>query len=213
MSDLEVLRERVRAHPAFHGGPVDEDYWLDIVEVLLAEFDVGLDRLAKTLATNLKSHPENWHAYIVRSRDDLLAYKTLQILLANMRGKHPGSVNVSSEEAKVWRTALDSLNRWAQDVALETIQKPKDGPDERKMMLRNAIIVAAVNGIRDVSGVPYDYDEPKFGEPRSACHIVANRLGMPFSTVRSIWRKDRSLLTQAREYDLIPQPRPKQKKK
>ena len=50
------------------------------------------------------------------------------------------------------------------------------------------MILAAVNGIHDVSGLPYDFDEPKSGEPRTACHAVAERLGMPFTTVRTIWR-------------------------
>ena len=212
MKDLEALKQRIRAHPAFRGGPADEDYWLDMVEVCLAESPGGLDALAETQALIIESHPENWQAYIVASRVDLLAYKTLQVLLTNLRGKKPGSIKVSPEEAEVWQVALDGLNRWAQDVALEIIQKPKDGPDKRKLRSRNTIIVAAVNGIHDVSGVPYEFDEPKSGEPRSACHIVADRLGMPPTTVRSIWRKERSLLKRAREHGLIPPPRPKRRR-
>ena len=212
MKDLEALKQRIRAHPASRGGPADEDYWLDTVEFCLAEFAGGLDAHAKMLALNIESHPEKWQAYIAASRDDLLAYKTLQVLPANMRGKKPSSINVSSEEAEVWRVALNSLDGWVQDVALEIIQKPKDGPDRRKKMLRDAIIAAAVNGIHDVNGVPYEFDEPKFGEPRSACHIVADRLGMTPTTVRSIWRKERGLLNRAREHGLLPPPRPKQRR-
>ena len=213
MNDLEVLMDRVRAHPAFRGGPADEEYWLDMVEICLEEFDGGLDRFAENFATKLERHPEKWQAYIERSGDDLLAYKTLQVLLTNIRDKQPGSISISPKKAQVWQVALNSLNSWAHDVVLEIIEKPKDGPDKRKLMLRNAIIAAAVNGIHDVSGVPYELDEPRSREPRSACHIVADRLGMPFSTVRSIWRKERSLLDWAREHDLIPQPRPKQRRK
>ena len=212
LNDLEVLKERVRAHPAARGGPADEGYWLDLLEFCLAEFGGGLDALAKIYALNLESHPEKWQAYIAASRDDLLAFKTLQVLLANMRGKKPGSISVSPEEATVWRVALKSLDGWAQDVALENIKKPKDRPDKRKWMLRDASIAATVNGIHDLSGVPYEFDEPKSGEPRSACHIVADRLGKPYATVRSIWRKERDLLNQAREHGLIPSPRPKQRR-
>ena len=179
-----------------------------MVEVCLAEFAGGLDAHAKMLAHILESHPEKWQAYIAASRTDLLAYKTLQVLLTNLRGKKPGSIKVSPEEAEVWQVALNSLNGWAQDVALEIIQKPKDGPDKRKLRSRNAIIVAAVNGIHDVSGVPYEFDEPRFGEPRSAGHIVADRLDMKPTTVRSIWRKDRGLLDHAREAGLLPPSRP-----
>ena len=213
MNDLEVLMDRVRAHPAFRGGPADEEYWLDFLEIYLAEFGGGLDALAKMYALNLERHPEKWHAYIERSGDDLLAYKTLQVLLTSMRDKPPGSVDCSPEEATVWQAALSSLDSWAQDVALEIIEKPKDRSDKRKFMLRDTMIAAAINGIHDVSGVPYELDEPRSREPRSACHIVADRLGMPFGTVRSIWRKERSLLDRAREHDLIPQPRPKQRRK
>ena len=212
MKDLEALKQRIRAHPASRGGPADEDYWLDMVEFCLAEFSGSLDALAKMLAANLQIHPEKWQAYIAASGDDLLAYKTLQVLLANIRAKQPDWLNVSSKEAEVWRVALNSLDGWAQDVALEIIQKPKDGPDKRKLVSRNAIIVAAVNGIHDVSGVPYEFDEPKSGEPRSACHIVADRLGMRPTTVRSIWRKERGLLNRVREHGLLPPPRPKQRR-
>ena len=213
MSDLEILIDRIRKHPAARGGAADEGYWLDLLEFCLAEFGGGLDALAKMYALNLERHPEKWQAYIAGSRDDLLAFKTLQVLLANMRGKQPGSISVSPEEAVVWQAALNSLNSWAQDAALENIKKPKDRPDKRKRMLRDATIAATVNGIHDLSGVPYEFDEPKSGEPRSACHIVADRLGMPYATVRSIWRKERDLLNSAREHGLIPQPRSKQRRK
>ena len=213
MSDLEALIERMRAHPAFSGGPADEEYWLDLLEFSLSEFGGGLDALAQTLALNLERHPERLQAYIERSRDDLLAFKTLQVLLANMRGKQPDPISASPDEAVLWLAALNSLNGWAQDVTLEIIKKPKDRPDKRKRMIRDAAIAATVNGIHDVSGVPYEFDEPMSGEPRSACHIVADRLDMPYTTVRSIWRKKRDLLDRVREHGLIPQPRPKQRRK
>ena len=37
-SRLAELKRRIRAHPAFHGGPADETYWLDFMEWTLAEF-------------------------------------------------------------------------------------------------------------------------------------------------------------------------------
>ena len=212
MDNLEVLIDRVRTHPAARGGPADECYWLDLLEVCLEEFEGGLDSLAKMLAINLERHPEKWEAYIAGSKDDLLAYKTLQALLTNVRSRQLDFVNASPEEMLVWHAAQNILNGWAQDVALEIIWKPKDGPDKRKLALRNAMIAAAVNGIHEVSGIPYEFEEPKSGEPRTACHVVADRLGMSFGAVRSIWRKERELLNQAREYGLIPQPQQRQRR-
>ena len=55
-SRLAELKRRIRAHPAFHGGPADETYWLDFMEWTLAEFGT-YDFRIEWLADNLKHHP------------------------------------------------------------------------------------------------------------------------------------------------------------
>ena len=56
-SRLAELKRRIRAHPAFHGGPADETYWLDFMEWTLAEFGT-YDFMGEVLADNLKHHPD-----------------------------------------------------------------------------------------------------------------------------------------------------------
>ena len=113
MTDPDILKERIMAHPAFKGGPADESYWLDFLEFSLAAFPEGLDTLASLLATDLERHPENWAAYIETSREDLLAYKTLQVLLINVRDRKLDTSITPLEKDLAWHAAICNLNRWA----------------------------------------------------------------------------------------------------
>ena len=196
MDRSEVLKSRIRAHPAFRGGPPDEGYCLDFLESVLAGIALeGLDPIADLNAAVLERHPEKWGAYIAASEKDLLAYKTVQVLLRNLRRQ--GSVEGPVQE-------------WAYDVAEGLCTVPTGGPDQRKKMLRNAAIIATVKMIGDVSGIPYEFDEPRSGEPRTACHVVADRLGMKFATVRTIWRNGNKDALWDRVQELgVPRPRRK----
>ena len=201
MDSMEDLKGRIRAHPASSGGPPDEGYWLDLLEFTLAEMaPEGLDPIAALTAKMLERHPEKWRAYIAASEKDLLAYKTVGALFSSLRRRGP---------------LEEPVQEWAYDVAEGLRPAPKDGSDKRKQALRNAVILAAVNGIHDVSGLPYDFDEPKSGEPRTACHAVAERLGMPFTTVRTIWRnrKQDGFWDRARKLGVVPPPRPRQRRR
>ena len=200
MADLDVLKQRIRAHPAFRGGPADETYWLDLLEVTVREISPeGLDTLANQLAGFLESHPERWLVHIEASRKDLLAWKTVHALLKRFRNRPPDSLVVSEDNEETWRAAAALLNAWGLDVATGDRTKPPDGSDSRKQALRNSSIVVTVNGIRDLSGLPYESDER-----RSACDAVAERLGMSYATVRTIWRNGQKRLRRAREKGLIP---------
>ena len=61
----ELLR-RVRAHPAFHGGPADEGYWLDLMELHLAKFG-SYEFKIEMLADSLERHPERLPTYVAAS--------------------------------------------------------------------------------------------------------------------------------------------------
>ena len=196
---MDDLKRRIRAHPAFRGGPADETYWLDLLEVTVREmFPEGLDTLADQIAGFLESHPELWSAHIEASRQDLLAWKTVHTLLKRFRNPRPGSLIVSRDDETSRRGAA-ALIAWGLDVATGDRTEPPDGSDSRKRALRNGAITATVNGIRDLGELPYES-----AERRSACHAIADRLGMSYTTVRTIWRNGRRQLQRAREQGLIP---------
>ena len=199
---LAELKRRIREHPAFHGGPADEAYWLDYTEAMLALFPEGHDTMAEIMAGVALKRPEIWPAYVEASNSDLLFWKIVRVMV---RLSRPGA----SESYNVPEDAFQCLNEWALDAATEVRREPKERRDERKMMMRNLTIVIAVHGIREVSGIPYEFDEPKAGDPRSACHVVADRLGWTYGKVRSIWRKGRPLLERAQKQELVPPSRKK----
>ena len=151
MDDLDVLKRRIRAHPAFLGGSPDESYWLDLLEVTLSIFDEGF--MIESLAASMEWHPERWRAYIVASQVDRLSWRRLMVLLRRLRKRKPGSLVIPVEHEAVWRDALDRLNGWALDVATGVRVEPKPpGRDARKQAMRNATIVCVVNGIHDLTG-------------------------------------------------------------
>ena len=191
------LKRKIRAHPAFRGGSADETYWLDFMEATLSLHPDGYDTTAEIMAGAALKRPEIWPGYVEASRDDLLFWKVVQELVRLVRSGVLEGHNVSVE-------ALECLNEWALDVATGERIEPPDRSDTRKLMMRDATIVVTVNGIREVSGIPYEFDEPRSGKPRSACHVVAHRLGWEYTTVRSIWRKGRPLLKRAQEHGLVP---------
>ena len=200
MGELNVLKRRIRAHPAFLGGPPDEAYWLDMLEVWLSIVGEGYEFMVETLAANMERHPEKWGPYIVASQADRLVWQTLAVLLRRLRKRKAGSLVIAVENEAVWRDALDRLHGWALDVASGIRVEPKPaGRDARKQAMRNATIVCVVNGIRDLGELPYASDERW-----SACHAVAKRLGVKYDTIRSIWRRGQPLLTRARDHGLIP---------
>lgn len=194
-SRLAELKRRIRAHPAFHGGPADETYWLDFMECTLAEFgtyDFKLD----CLADNLKRHPDQIPGWVIASESDCLAWDVLSHL-----------VHLLWCNEKVVPAVL---LEWWMDKTTGIRNKPRRGGEGRYEM-RDLTIVAAVNGIRDVTDLPYEYDKPgrSFRAARTACHVVAERLGWTYERVRSVWRNNRSIVDRARTHGLVPPARPR----
>ena len=198
MDDVEVLKRRIRAHPAFQGGPADEDYWLDFLEVILEEF-ASYECMIEQLADSLERHPEKLPAYLCGSEKDLLFWDVLHALVPRLwLGK---------------KAVFPALIKWWMDATTGVLVKPKRGGKVVwRNRMRDAVIVTAVNGIREVSGIPYEFDEPNFTTPHTACHVVARRLGMSFATVRSIWRKNKSIVDDARAHGLVPPPRTRKRR-
>ena len=198
MGDLEALKLRIRAHPAFQGGPADEDYWLDFMEFTLEEF-ASYEFMIERLADSLERHPEKLPAYLYGSEKVRVFWDVLHALVP-----------------RLWRggkVVFPALIEWWMDATTGALVKPKrGGKDVYKNTMRDVTIVAAVNGIREVSGIPYEFDEPNFTPPHTACHVVARRLGMRYPTVRSIWRKNRSIVDRARVHGLVPPPRTRKRR-
>ena len=190
MADLEALRRRIRAHPASSGGPADEGYWLDILEFDLATAG-SYEFMVECLAGRREQQPETLATYIVASEYDRLIWDVLHALVLKLQAEG--------------KEMPPELTRWWMDVTTGDRDKPKQGGKvKHRNLMRDVTIVAAVNGIRNVTDLPYEFDERKSGEPRSACHVVAEKLGMRYATIRTIWRNHRSLLDSARALALIP---------
>ena len=196
-------------HPASNRGLVDVTYWLDFLEVTLDQNPNGLDTLASGMAGKLESHPEKWPSYIAASRVDPLLRKTLIFLLRRLRSRNHGSLNIPPDQEAVLFNSLDHLNAWARDMVTDgdKFSNPSGG-DARKQYLRNTAITITVNGIREITELPYESDERK-----SACHVVADRLGWSYGRVRTAWRKRRPLLRRAQKLGVIPPSRKQKRKK
>ena len=107
------------------------------------------------------------------------------------------------------------LAAWWMDATTGVSEKPtRGGRHDRKNLMRDFIIATTINAIHDVTDLPYDFDEPsKPGRTvRTACHSVAERLSMPYATVRSIWWKNRSSVAKGREAGYIPPARKRQRR-
>ena len=192
-SRLAELKRRIRAHPAFHGGPADETYWLDYMEWILAEYGT-YDFKVERLADNLKRHPDQVPAYVVASESDGFAWDVLSRLVTLLWRNE--------------RVVPAVLLEWWMDKTTDIRDRPPSG-GERRYQMRDLTIVAAVNGIRNVTDLPYEFDEPSGREPRTACHVVAERLGWTYERVRSIWRNNKSIVKRARAHGLVPPARPR----
>ena len=198
-SRLAELKRRMRAHPAHHGGPADETYWLDFMECTLAEFGT-YDFNLEVLGDKLKRDPDRIPAAVVASNSDPLVWDVLDRLVPHL-----------------WRNerAVPAvLLEWWMDKTTGILRgRPRSG-GERRNQMRDLTIVAAVNGIRNVTDLPYEFDKPSgLRKPRSACHVVAERLGWNYETVRSIWRKNGSIVDRARAHGLVPPARPRTRRK
>ena len=144
--------------------------------------------------------PEMLYAYIITSKRDRLAWDVLHVLVPRLRTGGKALPPVLAE--------------WWIDATTGVLAKPDVGgkPVHRNTM-RDATIASAVNGIHDVTDLPYEFDATKSESPRSACHVVADRLGMRYGTVRTIWLKHRQLVERARLLGLVPPSRPRKRRR
>ena len=200
MDNIEVVERRMRAHPAFTGGPADEGYWLDAMQCTLASLG-RYDAMVELRVDGLEQSPEGieWH-----------------IAASSRAGFHWDVLDTLARRLWTGGKGLPpKLTAWWLDATTGVTKKPsRGGRHDRSNTMRDAIIVTTINAIHDVTDLPYDFDETsKPGRaPRTACHSVAERLGKSYATVRSIWRKSRFLVDHAREIGRIPPARKRQRR-
>ena len=101
LKDNEDLLSRIREHPAFHGGPRDENYWLDLLEFVLRRFGKGLDSLADLGASYIEPFPEFWSLDIENSQKVPLAWKVCEVLVGRLSRLEAQSRTVPVEEREV----------------------------------------------------------------------------------------------------------------
>ncbi|MDE2667218.1 MAG: hypothetical protein OXI69_13825 [Acidobacteriota bacterium] len=199
MDKVEALIRKIQTHPAFHGGPADEEYWLDFLEATLAEFGT-YEFLVEMQGEGLRRRPEMLALYILASQEDRLAWDVLEALVRRLR--------------RGGKPLPNRLAEWWIDAAAGVLKKPKGGGRvAHRNRMRDLAIAAAVNGIRDVTGIPYEFDQRISAHPRTACHVVAERLNMSYGAIRSIWRNMRPHIERARDQGLILPPGKKQRRR
>lgn len=203
MDKLDTLRSRVREHPVFPKGDPDEEFLLDWMELMLSICGEGTNFTVELLASHLEQSPERLPTFIEKSQKDPLTWEALQILIRRLDAK---PLKIFEEDEAKWEAGRDALNKWARDVATKARTKPAPrGRRAVKQGFRNSIIISAMEGIRACSGKPLfdDYDET-----RSVAYAVAQRLEMPYATVRRIWKKDSHILRSLRKIGLsVPFPK------
>lgn len=90
--------------------------------------------------------------------------------------------------------ATRRLEVWALEVAAGRRPRPprRKGPDPRVKPFRHCVIAFTVDRIQRLphrsatSNKPINSDDPK---DQSACHMVAERLGMHYESVKRIWQQ------------------------
>ena len=200
MDDIETAERRMRAHPAFTGGPEDEGYWLDSMQCVLASHGTYKSML-ETYAARLERNPGQAEWFVKASLVNRMYWDVLEMFVREMwiNGKQ----------------MPPTLITWWMDKTTGVINKKHHGKKQtRKNLTRDVLIAETVSMIHDVTDLPYEFDAPKSGgEPWTACHSVAKRLGMPYATVRSIWRKNRVYGDHAREEGLSPAARKRRRRR
>ena len=147
MDDIETAGRRMRAHPAFTGGPADEGYWLDSLQWALAS-NGTYEVMTNNYAARLEQNPEQADWFVRASLVNRMYWDVLEVFVHEMwtRG----------------RNVPPTLISWWMDATTGAIKKPRHGGKQtRKNLMRDVLIAATVSAIHDVTDLPYEFDAPK----------------------------------------------------
>ena len=194
-----TLFERRRAVMEALGGPTSweatmlrdpkpvqpkEEFLLALVEGLVDDTARLDGLLRKGVASKLKLD-SGLHAHLAEeSKTGWLEWRVMKAAIAHLREQEPDAM----------RDAVGSpLLAWALDVAEGKRTPPKRprGRDPLDNVVRDVVIADMVSrihklGHRALTGAAKDYDG-------SACHLVAERLGMSYEAIRRIWQNRRGV--------------------
>ena len=166
----------------------DEKPALNFVEGLLKV--VSHERTIEMFVASLVQQPELVMTCINASKKDRLVWKILTLLLRKLRLQQVPIDLSNEQECEQWKAARRALNAWAVDAHVGILKEPRPrGRDKRWNGLRDAGIAVAVDGIRNLGARPATSKLPG----RSACHAVANRIGLSYEAVCTIWQNNRDL--------------------
>ena len=198
---LEVIGTRAlemdeyrNAHVARQMLPVDkieihEEYWLACVEVVLEQLTRWT--FTEMFAQHLAQRPERVVVYIKASTKYRAAWTILTRLLRKLRRQQLSMSCSNEHEREQCEAAQCALTEWAWDVAAGIRKKPQTrGQDKYALAIRDAVIASTVNGIRNLGARPATSN---IHPGRSACHVVANRIGLSYAAVRTIWQNNQFL--------------------
>ena len=179
MHEIKTVERRLPPRSEFTGGPDDEERWLDVMEWTLAHFGSYEFAVERHAAWLFEQKEEELRWFVIASAQDRMYWDVLEFLLR-----------------RLWTTGRPVprvLVAWWMNATTGVIEKPiRGGRHDRRNIFRDRIIATIVNMVRQVTDLPYEFDETSYKRgraPRTACHSVAERLDMPFATVRTIWRK------------------------
>ena len=170
-------------------GKEDEEPLLNFVEALV-KF-VSHKQTIEMFVESLVQQPELVTAYINVSTKDRLVWKVLTLLLRKLRLQQVPIDFSNEQECEQWEAARRALNAWAVDAHVGILKEPRPrGRDKRWNGLRDAGIAVVVNEVKNLGARPATSRLPD----RSACHAVANRIGLSYEAVCTIWQNNRPLL-------------------
>ena len=188
--EMDEYRNANVAHQMRHMDKIEilEECWLDCLEVVLEQ----LTRWTSTemFARHLAQRPERVMVYIKASTRHRAALTILTCLLRKLRQQQLSMASSNEHEREQCEAARRALTEWALDAHAGILKKPQTrGRDKYALAIRDAVIASTVNGIRNLGARPATSRLPD----RSACHAVANRIGLSYDAVRTIWQNNQFL--------------------
>ena len=151
-----------------------EQLVLDCMEYIFHTRDYcDSDTVAQELALlDLGRPPNEWQDWVDLSHECPLAWRVCVALVETLRVEAPLLLFFSP------------LRDWALDVAQGIRVEPRrPGRDPFANWIRNLVIVHFVAALRDLGSRPATSNIPG----KSACHLVADRLGLSYQAVRNVW--------------------------
>ena len=171
--EAELLK-RLWSEPKTRGE--EEVRVLDLLEWSLADFvPTDLESMGEFRAGMLLQEPDLWPAYIEASKTNRWAWETLSGLVRIFGKRAQGHVRDV--------VLPPPLSKWALDVASGHLGLPSWKQRPKLQEFRHHTIAIAIERLHDL-GRPYAPPSEN-----TACHLVAQRLGLKIDSVRDIWKK------------------------